>query len=226
MLHMFPVLSANDSANMLIRNPEFFRGSCKSHILREVNLANFNHFQFGQFCRSIFFSTIYGFWMRVCSISFSESVSSFFISVGHIFGIGAEKKMVRINARRIIAFVKNPKAVWNCPIVNCPRNPVSHRLFKLEEKLTVTLPRFSSYPHPTRPKFGTMLRDGAVFINLAPKPIDVFSYHNKKTPTNSEVKSAQCERQRNWQVLNFGFIAFYSHFKAGKRLTENAALST
>jgi hypothetical protein len=71
-----------------------------------------------------------------------------------------------------------------------------------------------------------VIRNASIFINLTPKPLDIFLCHKKKTPTNSEVKSAQCERQRNWQVLNFGFIAFYSHFKAEENLTGKAFLST
>lgn len=50
--------------------------------------------------------------------------SSFCNAIGHVVGLSAEKQVVRIRARRVVALMANEHACRNFPIVHLVTQPV------------------------------------------------------------------------------------------------------
>jgi hypothetical protein len=63
---------------------------------------------------------------KFCGVAFiSHRASALLGHVAHILDVGSKPEMVGSNARRIIAMVKNPQAVWNRSEVENPTCDVS-----------------------------------------------------------------------------------------------------
>lgn len=100
--------------------------------------------------------------------------SSFFNLVTAVVGVRTKPKMCRINARRIIASVKNASSFWNWTYVQNPRRDVCknwHGRIKTFVELAVSRPVLGTSPKPA-PK---VIRQ---YKNLVEKP---FNYGCGKT---------------------------------------------
>lgn len=148
-----------------------------------------------KFARRVVVPVFPVFGMSVHPALYSTSFPSLIAHIVNVVGGCSKKQMGRIHTGRIIAFMQNAKSFWNFPVMNLKRSSVAtgvHTVFGSSViKEAVTFLCFPFCPNPARSKFRRVWLNRPVFVNLAPKPLNVFRCHIEKTPANSEVKSAQ-----------------------------------
>lgn len=106
-------------------------------------------------------------WMFVASRRPANSTPSG-VHVSGVIQRSASVQMVRPHARRIVAVVKHPEALWDGAIVDGPRIPVGvHKHGFVGAELSVPPPTFRCSPHPAFGQFGTHGR--TVFVDLGPE---------------------------------------------------------
>jgi hypothetical protein len=88
------------------------------------------------------------------------TVSSFPVSVSHVFGMSGQEKMIGSYTSGIIAFMTNVQSVENRTKVEQPRNPVSITTFPVNVYRTPVAVRTENYTIPT------IIR----FMDIAPEP--------------------------------------------------------
>lgn len=106
-LDMLPIFSAENHADVLvIQTKEFgnlaMRGAAHGPYLQ--------HLSFGQSCIS-------------SGLSAPKPIATLRFAVGHVVSVGADEKVFRVAARRIIAMVTNEHPSWNWSIHESPDDP-------------------------------------------------------------------------------------------------------
>lgn len=97
--------------------------------------------------------------------------ASFSLLVQHVVFKGALKKMVWIDARRIVALVKNAM-FWFMPFMQEPRCAVSTNPFcrtPPNSNSSISPAESCTNPNPTRPQVRNMFWNRTIFINVLPK---------------------------------------------------------
>ncbi len=165
-----------------------------------AKLSHFNHLfrrQFG---------------INVALSNWPEIFCSFF-PVFRVLKTCASVKMVRVAARRVVAFVKHPKTIWNLAVMNGVRNPVSHSRLSVYTYLTITALTSPKRPLPTWAKFRGVFRNGAVFIDALPK--------------SSESSGIQLERVfKNWDFLRKGNLVIHIVLSGSGALQSHPACAS
>lgn len=119
--------------------------SARDSILCSDNAVNntFNQFNFN--C----FDFLYGEFLRC-----RTTLSALFNHIYHIINSSTQKQMGRITTYRIIAFMQNPKDLWNRSMSQYPSKPVSTDVLSFMLKCTIT-PACATNPIPAllRTKF-------------------------------------------------------------------------
>lgn len=77
------------------------------------------------------------------------AMPSFAHHVLSVIGPSTEKEMRRINASRVIAFVKHTEAIWNWAVYQLPRKAVCKMICQFKSKLTIPTSVWASNPRPT-----------------------------------------------------------------------------
>ncbi len=147
---MSPIVSPDNKPNVCMGNMEFspyhpLRESIKGHF------AYLNNIFFGKFC-SIFH----------IGRAFPAIGSSFFNFIQIIIQGGSKEKVTWIYTFWIVAFMKNPKSIWNLPIGKFPRNPMGTHHCIVMPYLPITS-RFEECKFP----FPTFVR--RFYINIIPE---------------------------------------------------------
>lgn len=139
-LNMFPAFSSNYTVDVSVRNIEFSRYfSLIKSIFKEI--PNIYNVGIRKFVHSIY-----------CSVCMK--CSSFFNHIFVVVKSCSKKEVIWVNARRVIAFMKNAEFVWNFPIMNFPGKSVCRNgLIGIvpsapNRKLTMTKMEFVSFPYP------------------------------------------------------------------------------
>ncbi len=151
---MCPCLAKFDHADKRLRNTV---GTGDIHLRAPIrsNFYDLISRKFG--CRSIFSALVVwlqgGAGAQDSAVTLSARLASFGHFVGHVVGIGAEKKMIRVDARPDITAMKNLQAGRNRPILHFPRPDVSISLDCLEAKSPVTVTK-GSLPQATPRRVG------------------------------------------------------------------------
>jgi len=114
---------------------------------------NRSHFAFRQFS-------------RMAILSFG--MSAFFATILNILVSSANKKMRRIGANRIIAFVADQFSFWNFPIGKNPRQSVDRPKFLFSHENSIAEFCATKFPTPA----------ASFFDNMRPKSSNVFFAHN------------------------------------------------
>ena len=96
------------------------------------------------------------------------SLSSFSNHVLHIVMLGTKKKMIRINAFRIVTFVKNTLRVVKRSILNRIGDPVGFMRIVIDRKSPVSMFVLARLPYPTC----------FSFFHLFPESRGEFIFHN------------------------------------------------
>lgn len=135
---MTPSFTVTNGSNGSSRDPIFLG----DHSIRKF-IGTFS----GKFCRADF----YYFFFRQNSFSmfFSEWMSFLRNFILMVLCISSYKKMVRINARTVVTFMKNMKSLWNKFISNNPRKSMSGHQFSTYNNLSIRSSMKRSFPFPT-----------------------------------------------------------------------------
>lgn len=100
LLNMNPCLSFNQT---------FDRRACYAIFPTNAHISSTSYSAFVDRSNGFYFiwikNSIPMFCSRICS--------SFFGSISHVVGVSSYKKMLRINTRRVVAFMKYAKTIWN-----------------------------------------------------------------------------------------------------------------
>lgn len=140
--------------------------------------------------------------------------------IGHISKVVSactKEKVIWIHARPIITLVAHTHRAFDRAVMNCPRNlvravPLVSCAFPVY--LAISIGILSSRPHPTFSKMRNMLLNWAVFIHLAPKPLNIFFSHNKITRRPAKVLPAH-----GWpQLLNDGLKVLFPSVFIGRNM--------
>lgn len=124
--------------------------------------------------------------------------SALFLCVSHVVELSANKKMLRINASPIIAFMENAQGLVKIPFVENVRVSVWSGSLSLYKKVAVSVFSFCAKPIPALSKLRLVNRDWSVFIHFFQKPLlrivswskFVSSHINSiKMPANHDGKS-------------------------------------
>lgn len=101
----------------------------------------------------------------------SASRSALGLSIVHVVLMRAYKQMRRVDARLVIARVAHMKAVRNLTVRNFPGDDVRRSRHASNTNLTVPRWERTGRPDPTRPKFGSMLGNRPILIDLGPEAL-------------------------------------------------------
>lgn len=105
---MAPTFAMDDSPNCVLGDAETFANFAKLHPIG-AQFANEANVIFCKFCDGVRFA------LTACI-----AVSAFGRHILVIFGTSAEKKMMRVYARTVVAFVAHIQPLWNRAIVDFP----------------------------------------------------------------------------------------------------------
>lgn len=108
---VFPFPSGNNVAYATLGDSEHFRQHCRADYMRDVEASDFYDLRLRQDC-------------GVALLPAQVPLPAFFNHVLHIVFLGSSKKVIRVAAGRVIAFVKNVESVRYLTIRNDPRQPV------------------------------------------------------------------------------------------------------
>lgn len=161
---------------------DLFR-SKMSHIMQPANLKNFFRGEFG--LRAIL----------------AMACSTFGGAVSHVLGLRSRKEMDRVDARSIVAFVANEKAVVQESFVNLIGVPMRLAVDLLSAfghlpKLAMPMRPLGARPHPALSKLRFMRWNRTVLVHLFPESF-LFRCHAIKTPITPEVMSARVRGNRD-----------------------------
>jgi hypothetical protein len=164
-LNFLPDLSGDDVLNQRKGNPEVFSKFCKCGILSRVAGAYFKNILAGKFCPTVIFSLPY-FWMKmsVMRVSFGLIPPAFGFHIMDVVSLCPKEKVIGINARRIIAFMKHSKPIGYFSKSNHPRNAMSQEKPATNNESSVSVFNFASSPNPA----------SVSFVNLFPKVFKLF----------------------------------------------------
>lgn len=130
---MSPRLICNNHPDISIGSAKFPRESCAGIYSRHVQLPNPANYISIKF-------------RMICLLAFR--LPAFLVFVTAIVASRTNKKMFRINAGWVVAFMKNTEAFWNFTIVNKPRNPVCLICLPLHVKSSITSSKSIARPQP------------------------------------------------------------------------------
>lgn len=161
---MFPQLLANNARNSR------FRYGIKScyRFLSFPSLcprSNFNYQALSQFGIRYLFSSK----ALLCKY-YRNVISSFGDTVSRIVQWGSYPQVFRSYARRIVAFVENPKPLHRFPKVNQPRISVSVNIFSVS-KLSIAILIKPSNPHPAISQVRKVCRYWSALVHFLPKTL-------------------------------------------------------
>lgn len=139
--NMFPTLTFNNAIN---QDPGYSIVICQSLDCYSIGIffTYFFNSIFGQFSRGPRFTTTNFFRVRQCAITAFCS---------HVFPIirgGSKEQVVRTHARRVIAFVKYIKTIWNWPVMQNPRKSGSTALHSFRYSQGTITSGVCSCPQP------------------------------------------------------------------------------
>ncbi len=201
---MTPCVSADNSENSTFGNAVFKRNFTSPVFVKWGSRGVFEPYFFYHVFRNL------GAAIKLACIAWP---SSFFYGIVTVIQCCSNKKMNRIHARRVVAMMTNHFPIWNFTDKHLIGNAMGY-LGTWNSETSVSFWIFSCNPNPAWPKFGAVFWNWAVFINLLPKALCrrflslMVCIHAKKTPANSEVKPAQCVRQRSQWVSNWDSLLF------------------
>jgi len=131
-----------------------------------------------------------------------------------VFQLRSNKQVRRINARPIVALVKDEKPFWNFPMMQQIGKAIRCVWLSIKMEIAMTILSFASNPNPAFSKFGNVRRNWAVFINFCPKTRfwrnsrSEFISHKQKTPAKLEVKPEQCVGNESGRCQSLGSLFF------------------
>lgn len=139
---MSPRFTIYDVANAGICDTKHFTDGLSG--FSRSNGANLNDLALRQFCVPVSFSN----WLISSLLSFL---------VENIVLIGANKQMLWIYARWVVASMKNMQPFWSWSVVNEPRNTMRGSRLSHYSKTPIPLARFCSNPVPAIIRFGNFV---------------------------------------------------------------------
>lgn len=149
--YMTPPLPLNDEEDGALAYAEEFCQHVQRNNTRAIHGANLDNLNLGQFCRSGARTTL-------------GVKPTLYRAINHIVRVRSNKKMSRIAARAVVAFVAHLKSFWNWSVCKHPRNTmgdVSAKCAIAVSEPAVSVVGFTSKPWPT------IIR--ATFLNLSPE---------------------------------------------------------
>lgn len=168
-LNMLPTYSIDDVVDVCFRNSELFSNPNG----RSSLTAEHSYFEHGTCCElgaSDRLAARYSLWMSFSSIAFSRwlvaALLFFFVYI--VVAACAKKKVIRIDAARVIATMARAKAINDYFDLKLEGNAVSFFNYTVQAEGSVTF-CFSSRPNPTLPQVWHVWWNRAVFVDLFPK---------------------------------------------------------
>lgn len=108
---------------------------------------------------------------------FSRWASTFAGHVGHIFLVSRQEKVIRPNARPVVAAVAYAQAAGDFTHANHIRDSVGEGHAIPIPKAPVSIGELPGQPDPARPNAGNVLRLGTVLIDFLPEALKSFWRH-------------------------------------------------
>lgn len=167
---MLPCLSIADLFSCAVADSEF-QSKRAGGLSNRLQSSYFPYFFFCHFGVVPIFSTGWidrsAFVSRIRIWPRFRSVSPLNDHITHIVKCGPHKQMRRINARRVVAFVKGLKSAWYASISDGQRNPRCNENCVSYSKRAVAICMAGCSPHPARSEFQSNY--GTVLVHLCPK---------------------------------------------------------
>jgi hypothetical protein len=236
--HMTPSFEIHHTGNNGNTNSEFRSKIFQGFLPKRIKASDFSHLFIIKFCQMAFNAARQSFWhssrrvvvpelsnlwMGVNPTSNSRSLTTLFNFVFLVVVVSPNKKVHGIYTRLRVTFMANELSFWNFSIFKLVGNPVRASIRAISSavtKLAIAVWKFTSSPNPAGAKFWTVLRNGAVFINLTPKPLNVFFSHKQKNRHPMKVLSAHLWPQSLSDGKNIlSSNAFFSHNRATFNIT-------
>lgn len=141
---LYPANIETNIRNLLVRYSKLFCELFLCKNTQNISISNFVCLHFGYFCASVFFS---------------KGLSFLFLHVAGVLSGSSGKQMIRIHARRIVAFVTDEASFFYFSVMKFIKNPVCSKIHIINSDLSISIFIPCSIPDPTRIRF----------VNLLPK---------------------------------------------------------
>lgn len=130
---MFPRFPIRNVAYVLMDNPKLF--------------CNLVCSKFSRFPEGFYFPNIILSQLRIGDC-FSFRLSSFFNFIFSVIKARSNEEVFRVYARRVVAFVKDIKAIFDFAEMNLPRYPMGIRIFRVSSNNTISFWNSRAIPNP------------------------------------------------------------------------------